>query len=65
MTALVVLLPAADGLTSQRTFQLYTPTSSRLDTTVRPVAERASKAWSASTSLRGRDLGAGRPWRCR
>eukprot|EP00969_Alexandrium_andersonii_P371125 15478812-Alexandrium_andersonii.AAC.1 len=24
-----------------------------------------SKAWSASTSLRGRDLGAGRPCRCR
>eukprot|EP00969_Alexandrium_andersonii_P098750 4357235-Alexandrium_andersonii.AAC.1 len=35
-TAFEVLSPAAEGLTSQRTFQLKTPTSSKLGATERP-----------------------------
>eukprot|EP00969_Alexandrium_andersonii_P236213 10428963-Alexandrium_andersonii.AAC.1 len=64
MTAFAVLLLAAEGLTSQRAFQLKTPTSFKLGATERPVRQRASKAWSASASLKERDLGAGRLWRC-
>eukprot|EP00969_Alexandrium_andersonii_P355301 15444063-Alexandrium_andersonii.AAC.1 len=65
MTALEVLLPTACGLTSHRTFQLKTPTSSRRAATGRPVSDREVTSWSARTSLSAIDLGAGRPWRCK
>eukprot|EP00969_Alexandrium_andersonii_P254208 11234976-Alexandrium_andersonii.AAC.1 len=55
MTAFEVLLPAAAGLTSQRTFQLKTPTSSMLEATERPARQSDSEAWSASTSRRERE----------
>eukprot|EP00969_Alexandrium_andersonii_P087199 3846559-Alexandrium_andersonii.AAC.1 len=59
MTAFEALLPAAVRLTNRRTFQLKTPTSSKLGATERPVRQRASRAWSANISLKER-LG-GRP----
>eukprot|EP00969_Alexandrium_andersonii_P079444 3502672-Alexandrium_andersonii.AAC.1 len=36
-----------------------------LEPTERPARQRDSEAWSANTSRSERDLGAGRPWRCR